>query len=61
MGSTKCVTIGRANGREDGTLEVLVHQIAKDMMGKVLFDGHIKHIYTFKESLIQKMVIEKVD
>jgi hypothetical protein len=45
--------------REDGKLEVEVHQLAKDMQGNVLFDGMVKHIYTFRDDLIASMDIEK--
>lgn len=46
--------------RQDGDLEVLVHQNVKDLQGKLMFDGNIKHIYTFKDGLIQTMNIELV-
>lgn len=45
--------------QENGKLEVEVHQIAKDLQGNVLFDGTVKHIYTFKDGLIKSMDIEK--
>ena len=50
----------RFTEREDGTLEVEVHQTAKDLQGNLLFDGMVKHIYTFKDGLIKSMDIEKV-
>ena len=43
---------------EDGRFEVLVKQIIKDMKGKVLLDGYVKHVYTFKEELVSAMEIE---
>lgn len=46
--------------REDGRLEVEVHQIAKDLHGNVLFDGVVLHIYAFENGLIKSMEIEKV-
>jgi ketosteroid isomerase-like protein len=45
--------------KEDGRIEVEVHQIAKDMEGKVLFDGMVKHIYFIENGLIKDMEIEK--
>jgi fructosamine-3-kinase len=45
--------------REDGTLEVEVHQIAKDLQGNLIFDGHVKHIFTIEDGLIKRMDIEK--
>ena len=47
------------NKREDGLLEVDVHQVAKDLQGKLLFDGMVKHIYAFDNGLIKSMDIEK--
>jgi len=41
--------------REDGSLEVEVHQIVKDLSGNTLFDGVVKHIYTFENGLIKSM------
>ena len=44
--------------RPNGTLEVTVHQIVKDLNGGELFNGMVKHIYTIKEGLLRKMDIE---
>ncbi len=46
------------NQREGEFVEVIVHQVVKDLKGKVLFDGNVKHIYTLQNSLLQKMDIE---
>lgn len=46
------------NQREDESVEVIVHQVVKDLKGKVLFDGNVKHIYTLQNNLLQKMDIE---
>lgn len=43
--------------REDGKVEVAVHQVAKNMQGQLLFDGIVKHVYTFKDGLIIQMDI----
>ncbi|MGZ3840252.1 MAG: nuclear transport factor 2 family protein [Flavisolibacter sp.] len=45
--------------REDGSLEVEVHQKVKDLQGNLLFDGTVKHIYRIESSLIRRMDIEK--
>lgn len=45
--------------KQDGQIEVEVHQIAKDLNGNVLVDGIVKHIYTIKNGLIKNMEIEK--
>lgn len=44
--------------RQDGTLEVKVHQLVKDLDNKVLFDGIVKHIYTVQDGLLRRMDIE---
>jgi len=44
--------------RQNGEIEVEVHQKVKDVQGKVLFDGIVKHIYRLKDGLIQSMEIE---
>ena len=40
--------------QEDGRLEVKVHQVVKDLEGKLLMDCMVKHTYTFENSLIKK-------
>jgi hypothetical protein len=45
--------------RKDGRIEVQVHQTVKDKQGHLLFDGIVKHIYTFDEGLVKTMDIEK--
>ena len=47
--------------RENGSLEVKVHQNVKDLQGNLMFDGLVKHIYTFQEGLIKTMDIELVE
>lgn len=47
--------------RENGSLEVKVHQNVKDLQGNVVFDGLVKHIYTFQNGLIKTMDIELVE
>ena len=47
--------------RDNGSLEVLVQQHVKDLQGGVLFDGTVKHVYTFQNGLIKTMDIELVD
>ena len=48
------------NERQNGSLEVEVHQKIKDLEGNLLFDGTVKHIYTFEDGLIKTMDIELV-
>ena len=47
--------------RKHGKLEVTVHQNVKDLQGNLMFDGMVKHIYTFQDGLIKTMDIELVD
>jgi hypothetical protein len=44
--------------RKDETLEVVVHQIVKDLQGHTIFDGTVKHIYTLRDGLFWRMDIE---
>lgn len=44
--------------RPDGSLEVAVQQHVKDLEGNIVFDGIVKHIYTFKDGLIKTMDVE---
>lgn len=46
--------------RENGTLEVEVHQKVKDLQGNSVFDGMVKHVYGFEDGLIKRMDIELV-
>jgi hypothetical protein len=44
--------------RQDGTLEVSVHQTVKDLQGNNIFDGMVKHIYRLQDGLLRQMDIE---
>ena len=44
--------------RQDGTLEVSVHQVVKDLQDNLLFDGAVKHVYTTEDNLLRRMDIE---
>jgi hypothetical protein len=46
--------------REDGRLQVDVHQKVKDLEGNTVFDGTVKHVYRFENGLIKTMDIELV-
>ena len=46
--------------RVNGSLEVEVLQKVKDLEGNSIFDGKVKHVYTFKDGLIKTMDIELV-
>ncbi|NMH26892.1 nuclear transport factor 2 family protein [Flavobacterium silvaticum] len=42
----------------DDRVEVEVHQIAKDLSGALLYEGKVKHVYSFENGLIKAMEIE---
>jgi len=44
--------------RQNGTFEVRVHQIVKDLQGNGMFDGIVKHIYILEADLLRSMDIE---
>jgi len=44
--------------RNDGTLEIKVHQTVKDLEDTIVFDGMVKHIYTLQDGLLRRMDIE---
>ena len=46
--------------RENGTLEVEVDQLVKDLTGNILFDGKVKHVYVINDGLLQQMDVETV-
>lgn len=46
------------NNRPNGTLEVKVHQKVKDLQDKQVFDGIVKHVYSFEDGLIKTMDVE---
>ncbi len=46
------------NERNDGSIEVVVHQKVKDLQGNILFDGLVKHVYVTEDDLLRRMDIE---
>jgi hypothetical protein len=42
---------------EDGRIVVDVHQVVRDLSGKVLFDQMLQHVYTVRAGLIERMDI----
>lgn len=46
------------NERQDGTLEITVHQKVKDLQDNMISDGIVKHIYTLQDGLLRRMDIE---
>jgi len=46
--------------RAPGTVVVRVHQIARDLEGAVLSDGHVLHVYVFNGPLVSRMDVEEL-
>lgn len=46
------------NERPDGTVEITVKQLVKDLQGNTVFDGIVKHVYTLQDGLLRRMDIE---
>jgi hypothetical protein len=44
--------------REDGTIEVKVHQLVQGLNGDILSDTDVRHVYTVANGLIERMDIE---
>ena len=44
-----------------GRVVVGVHQVVRELSGKVLVDQMIEHIYTIEDGLIRRMEIHKLD
>jgi hypothetical protein len=44
---------------ESGRIIIDVHQVVRDLSGKVLLDRMVKHVYTLKDGLIQSMDIRE--
>ena len=42
---------------EEGRTVVEVHQVVRDMSGKILVDQMVQHVYTIRDGLIQRMDI----
>jgi len=43
---------------ERGRIVVLVHQVVRDLGGKLLSDTTVRHVYSIRQGLIERMEIE---
>lgn len=43
--------------KDDGRIVVDVHQVVRDLDGGLLSDGHVRHVYTFRDGLVARMDI----
>lgn len=44
---------------EDGQVVVLVHQVVHNLCGELVSDREVKHVYTVREGLIERMDIRE--
>ncbi len=44
--------------RDDGRLQVQVHQVVKDLQGQTILEANIEHVYTLEDGLLRRMDIE---
>jgi ketosteroid isomerase-like protein len=42
---------------DDGRVVVEVHQVVRDPAGALLSDGHVRHVYTFRDGLVERMEV----
>jgi ketosteroid isomerase-like protein len=47
------------NEESDGRIAVSVHQVVRELSGKVLMDRMVEHIYTLQDGLISSMEIRE--
>ncbi|GAB4092799.1 nuclear transport factor 2 family protein [Flaviaesturariibacter terrae] len=52
------LTAGDTEQLPDGRLIVHVHHHVKDHAGNTLRQGYVRHIYSFRDGLVSKMMIE---
>jgi SnoaL-like domain len=45
----------------EGRLAVDVHQVVRDLEGQVFSDGRVRHVYTFRDGLVERMDIEETE
>ncbi|HTS59904.1 MAG TPA: nuclear transport factor 2 family protein [Terriglobales bacterium] len=51
----------RIEDNEAGDAVVDVHQVVRDLSGKILKDQIVQHVYSFRDGLIDRMDIRKPD
>jgi ketosteroid isomerase-like protein len=44
---------------EDGRVVIEVHQVVRDLDGKLIADGRVQHVYTFRDGLVERMDIRE--
>jgi ketosteroid isomerase-like protein len=46
------------SGRDDGRVEVAVHQVVRDPGGRILDVADVRHVYSFEGDLVRRMDVE---
>jgi len=49
----------RLTADDEGRITVDVHAVVRDLDGNVISDGHIQHVYTFRDGLVSHMEIRE--
>ena len=49
--------IGRPRRAEDGRVDLEVHQVVRDLAGRIVKDEIVRHVYAFEDGLIKSMDI----
>ena len=44
--------------RPDGRIDVRVHQVVRSLLGEVLLDQHVRHLFTTEGGLLRRMEID---
>jgi hypothetical protein len=44
---------------EEGRIVIDVHQVVHDLDGKLISDGNVQHVYTFRDGLVERMDIRE--
>jgi hypothetical protein len=44
---------------DDGRIVVGVHQVVRDLEGALLSDTRVRHVYTFRDGLVERMDIHE--
>jgi ketosteroid isomerase-like protein len=42
-----------------GRVVAVVHQVVRDLEGTLVSDGQVRHVYTFRDGLVERMDIEE--
>ena len=53
------VEIAGSRTEEDGRIALQVHQVVRDLEGKILVDGMVEHVYRIEDGLVRRMDIRE--